>query len=482
MPSIIIVGGSVAGLSCGLMLARAGHQVTVLERDASPLPPDIEQAARWIRPTVPQVQHAHGFLALSRSVLARRLPDVLEDLLAHGAGEYHLRHWMPSTAAGAEAISADRTDDLISLGCRRSTMDWVLRRCALSQPGVTFHRGVLVTGLAWRPGPIPQVIGVTTRERGTIRADVVLDASGQRTELGRWAREAGVAVDERDEDGGLAAYTRFYRILDPAGMPRMMRGSATVLLLDGLGVFCFLGDNDTVAVSLARLPHDTALQAVRFPELFDAAVAAVPPLAPWVDPELTVPISPVTAMAGIRNTIRLLLSRGRPRLLGLHAIGDALTFTNPAYGRGVSLAMAHAEVVVDGLAAEPDSPLRQAELIGHRLTGLALPQWRDVIRHDRTRINQWRAILGLRSFTPPAPTSVPMSKAMAAAAVDAEVWVRLLRATQLLDPPQTMFDDPALAARITELDLPHTPPLARRRDLLAAIDASTRLSVRASVS
>ncbi len=471
MPSIIIVGGSVAGLSCSVMLARVGHQVTVLERDAAPVPSDVEQAARWVRPTVPQVQHAHGFLALSRSVLARRLPDVLGDLLAHGAGEYHLRHWMPPTAVGAEAISADRTDDLISIGCRRTTLEWVLRRRALSEPGVTFHRGVLVTGLAWRPGPLPQVIGVTTRERGTIRADVVLDASGRRTGLVHWAREAGVALDERDEDGGFASYTRFYRILDPAVMPRMMRGNATVLFLDGFGAYGFLGDHDTVAVGLARLPHDTALQAVRFPDVFDAAAAAVPPLAPWVDPQLTVPISPVTAMAGIRNTIRLPLSRGRPRLLGLHAVGDALAFGNPAYGRGVSLAMAHAEIVVDGLAAEPDSPLRQAELIGHRLTALALPQWRDVVRHDRARINQWRATLGLRPNTAPAPTSVPLPRAMAAAAVDAEVWVRLLRATQALDPPQAVFDDPALAARIAELNPPHLRPPARRRDLLAAIDA-----------
>lgn len=481
MPSIIIVGGSVAGLSCGVMLARAGHQVTVLERDTAPAPPDFEQAAGWARPTVPQVQQAHGFQALTHSVLARRLPDVLSDLLAHGAGEYHLRQWMPPTAAGAQAISTDRTDELISIGCRRTTFEWVLRRHALSQPGLTFHRGVLVTGLAWRPGPIPQVIGVTTRERGTIRADVVLDASGRRTGLRRWISEAGVALDERDEDCGFTGYTRFYRILDPAAMPRMMRGHANVLVLDGFGAFSFLGDNDTVAVVFARLPQDTKLQGVRFPDVFDAAAAAVPPLAPWVDPELTVPISPVNAMGAVRNTIRLPLSRGRPRLLGLHAIGDALACTNPGYGRGVSLAMAHADIVVDGLATEPDSPLRQAELIGHRLTELTLPHWRDVVRHDRARINQWRAALGLRPATPPAPTSVPMSTAFAAAAVDAEVWLRLLRVIQVLDPPEAVFDDPALAARIAALDPPHVPPPARRRDLLAAIDAPTRLPARTGV-
>jgi 2-polyprenyl-6-methoxyphenol hydroxylase-like FAD-dependent oxidoreductase len=478
MPSVIVVGGSIAGLTSGLMLARAGHEVTVLERDAAPVPQDVEEAAGWIRPTVPQAQQAHAFMALARAVLARRLPDVLGELLAHGAGEYHLRQWLPPTAAGAEAITTDRTDDLIMLGCRRTTLEWVLRWRALAQPGLTFLRGVQVTGLAWRSGPIPQVIGVTTREHGGIRADVVLDASGRRTGLVRWVREAGVASDEWDEDCGFAPYTRFYRTLDPSVMPRMLDGNATVVVVDGFGGVCCLADNDTVVVSLTRLPEDVALQALRFPDVFDAAAAAVPPFAPWVDPELTVPISPVTAMGGIRNTIRLPLTRGRPRLLGLHAVGDALATTNPGYARGASLAMAHAEIVVDGLAAEPDSPLRQAELIGHRLTELTLPYWRDAVRHDRARVNQWRATLGLDPSTPPPATSVPMPVAVSAAAVDAEVWVRLARAMQVLDPPQTVFDDPALAARITELDPPPLPAPARRETLLDAIDVRSTLTGR----
>lgn len=147
MPSVIIMGGSIAGLTSGLMLARAGHQVTVVDRDAAAVPQDVEEAAGWIRPTV-----------------------------------------------------------LVMLGCRRTTLEWVLR--ALAQPGLTLRRGVQVTGLAWRSGPIPQVIGVTTREHGGILADVVLDASGRHTELRRWACEKGVALDEWDEDCGLAVYTR----------------------------------------------------------------------------------------------------------------------------------------------------------------------------------------------------------------------------------------------------------------------------------
>lgn len=276
-------------------------------------------------------------------------------------------------------------------------------------------------------------------------------------------------MDEWDESCEFTGYTRYYRILHPAVMPRMMRGDTSAQIGDGFFGAAFLADNDTVAVVLARLPQDATLQALQFPDVFDAAAAGLPPLAPWVDPELTVAISPVAVIGGIRNTIRFPLTRGRPRLLGLHALGDALAITNPAYGRGASLAIAHAEIMVDGLAAEPDSPLRQAELVGHRLTELTLPHWRDTVRHDRARINLWRATLGLRPSIPPPPTAVPMPVAFAAAEVDAEVWVRLVRVLQVLDPPQAVFDDPALASRIAGLDLPGPQAPARREALLAAI-------------
>jgi glycine/D-amino acid oxidase-like deaminating enzyme len=37
MPGIVVIGSGVVGLSTALMLAGAGHDVTVLERDAVPL-------------------------------------------------------------------------------------------------------------------------------------------------------------------------------------------------------------------------------------------------------------------------------------------------------------------------------------------------------------------------------------------------------------------------------------------------------------
>ena len=47
MADVLIIGGGICGLGTALLLARDGHDITVLERDAAPVP-DTPQDA-WER-------------------------------------------------------------------------------------------------------------------------------------------------------------------------------------------------------------------------------------------------------------------------------------------------------------------------------------------------------------------------------------------------------------------------------------------------
>src|SRR5262245_44061775 len=75
---IVIVGGGNAGLGTARACARDGDEVTILDRDDTPMPPTADAAFSWERTGVPQVRHSHAFLARLRNLLRDRAPDVID--------------------------------------------------------------------------------------------------------------------------------------------------------------------------------------------------------------------------------------------------------------------------------------------------------------------------------------------------------------------------------------------------------------------
>jgi len=126
MSSIIVLGGGIVGLSTGMLLARQGHDVTVFERDATPLPESPEAA--WERRGVAQFRQPHYMHAAGHRVLADHLPEVNQALLQAGGVHFDLATFMPrSLRAEAERHSERR---------RKAPADraWRFRRRAVDRP------------------------------------------------------------------------------------------------------------------------------------------------------------------------------------------------------------------------------------------------------------------------------------------------------------------------------------------------------------
>ena len=109
MASIVVCGGSMIGLSTAMMLARDGHEVTVLERDPAAVPASpLEAWTSWPRPGVPQHHQPHNLFPRTRAVLDADLPGMVVKLEDAGCT------WVNPV----EAVAADDGRHLGSAGRR----------------------------------------------------------------------------------------------------------------------------------------------------------------------------------------------------------------------------------------------------------------------------------------------------------------------------------------------------------------------------
>jgi 2-polyprenyl-6-methoxyphenol hydroxylase-like FAD-dependent oxidoreductase len=62
MAQVLVLGGGMCGLTTALLLARDGHQITVVERDPAEPPPAAQAWQAWQRPGVNQFRPSHIML------------------------------------------------------------------------------------------------------------------------------------------------------------------------------------------------------------------------------------------------------------------------------------------------------------------------------------------------------------------------------------------------------------------------------------
>jgi 2-polyprenyl-6-methoxyphenol hydroxylase-like FAD-dependent oxidoreductase len=146
MARILILGAGLSGLCTAMLVAREGHEVTVLERDpAAPPPPEHADAAweGWPRRGVNQFRLPHFMMPRWWSLLRAELPETRHPLEAAAALHLNTVAVLPAARRGP---MRDGDEQFETVTARRPLLEAALSAAA-EAAGVTIRRGVAVTGL-----------------------------------------------------------------------------------------------------------------------------------------------------------------------------------------------------------------------------------------------------------------------------------------------------------------------------------------------
>ncbi|WP_370618752.1 NAD(P)/FAD-dependent oxidoreductase [Mumia sp. Pv 4-285] len=428
--TVVVAGGSVAGLLAAAAVAPYADRVMVLERDHPPARPGP-------RPGTPQAIHTHGLLPSGRQAMETLLPGFTEELVGAGAlsdGDVgRVGRWWIGGGLVAECDLGLR-----GVAVSRPLLEHTLRTRVAAFPEVEVRSGVDVVRLLGDRG---RVTGVVVRDRGgdpterEIQADLVVDATGRSGRAMRWLPALGASAprEERVEVGIRYVTTHVEAFPDDLGTRVFVISAATPEV--PRGAVAIRQEDDTWTLTLFAYgdeepPLDTDALRRAAARITSSDVAGL-----LEDRE---PLHDSHAYR-FPDSRRRRFERVDDLPTGYAAVGDAICSINPTFGQGMSLAALEAAALGDAVATglravREDYPGKAASIVDHA--------WTVVTGADLK-------IPGVTGAAPPGHRVVSryVDRLQRVARHDVAVAAALLKVTALVAPPESLMA-PRVAVRV----------------------------------
>ncbi len=383
---IVIVGGGIAGLSAAMILARDGHEITLLERNPDP-PPSPEVAwSQWERRGVTQFRQPHGFHARFRELLDAELPDVAEAIVAAGGLRVNRLLDLPPAMTGGYRPGDERFESITG---RRPMVEAVFAGAAAREPGVSIRRGDAVRMLV--SGEAAEIRHPACRRGGDRFGRHDLRRPRRRCRRAAFGHAgSSPAMGARRpledvSDCGFVYYARHFHA--PGAMPALL--APPLQSYDSVSWATLPADNDHWSVVLVTSSTDVTMRAARDVAVWERLARSYPLVGHWLDGE---PTTGVDVIAGVSDRVRQYVIDGEPVATGVVAIADAWACTNPSVGRGASLGLLHVtclrDVLHDSERATPGEIVRRWNDVSERVVK---PYVMDTLTFDRHRLRHMEA-------------------------------------------------------------------------------------------
>lgn len=335
----IVIGGSVAGLLAGRVLADYFDTVIVLERDMCPHKPEP-------RPGVPHSRQTHMLLPGGAQALEALFPGRLSELahvgaqaFDYGSSHFHLNgHWMPILKTGLQSFAQSRP-----------LLEHCIRKWVMEIPNLRIQYETVATHLEFGASDEKCVFSKIAGLDGVRRfnGSLIIDAMGRNTRLPNWLFQAGVESAEEARihiDVGyttgifriarkhLPSYPLIYIVGKP---PQKTRVGAAIKIENGwlnVGMAGYHGDypptNLTGFLDFAR-----SLDA---PDIYNVLLKAEQ-------------LSPLRAYRAPKSVCRRYGDIASfPN--GIIALGDSLACFDPVFAQGITVAAQSAQVLDEALS------------------------------------------------------------------------------------------------------------------------------------
>jgi len=429
----VVIGASMSGLLAARVLSEFFERVTVLDRDALP-------DALGHRRGVPQSRHAHALLARGREILDELFPGLTAELVASGALRRDVQggfrwcnegHDLRQAPGGMDSLFVSRSLLEARIRARVAAIDNVaiVGRCHVhALVGSADGRGV--TGVR-----CVEPADGHDRSQRTVRADLVVDASGRGSRTPAWLEALGHAPPHRDEVRvGIAYASCTYR-----RRPHHLGG-------DGGMVVTGTVDNPRSGAMLA-------LEGDRWIVTLAGYLGDGPP----TDPDGFVAFARTLPSGGIYDVIRDATPLDDPLRYrfpasvrrryedlaafpdGYLVFGDAICSFNPIYGQGMTVAATEAMVLRTCLR---DGTERLARRFLQRAAKTIDIPWDIAVGGDL----RFRSVEGSRTAKV-RMVNAYLARLHVAAASDPAVGRAFLRVANLLTRPERLLA-PDIALRV----------------------------------
>lgn len=320
----MVVGGGFSGLLAALIYARKGIEIHVIEKNALGIKNEVRKGA-------PQGAHIHIFSKHGLNILNKLFPDIEERFARHGFPRLHFTRdirWVGPYGAFPQFTSD--FGDIFSF--HRPNLDLVLREMLEENPNVKFFGNETFERLECKENI---VCGVHT-EKNFFPAEKVILATGRSFNIVSHLESVGVKGIREEKILSPLRY-RSFLIKTPhfesTSHKAIMATTFGQLRPHGTVIFP-LGDGTHIVTQVAQ---EFNLEVLPFSQtLHDDEITTILENAEFVS-------NPIQYK--LQGSRRILFSKPNSWPKGLLALGDSVSYLNPIFAQGLTMALVHAEAL-----------------------------------------------------------------------------------------------------------------------------------------